>query len=925
MRRCLFLLSLLCACLPALADTVDYRVYGLTCERLENPVGLDVEVPVFGWKLQSGKRGTVQSAYQVLVATDEAALNETQADIWDSGKTPSGNSVNVPFGGEALQSSTTYYWKVRSWNGADEASAWSLTASFTTGILQPQDWGGAKWIAMEADKQITVPAVHAPLVNEAGEALEVTYRLPQFRKVFTVHENVKQALLYVTGLGQFDCYLNGVKAGDHFLDPGWTKYDKEALYEAFDVTEGLKSGDNVLGVMLGNGFYNVPKERYYKLVGSFGAPKMRLKLIVRYTDGTEESVASDASWHVTDSPVTFSSIYGGEDYDARLEQPGWRESAAFDDSRWQQAVEVAQDIALKAQVGNSLRVRRHVPAVMRFQNGQGEWIYDLGQNFSGIIRVRLKGESGQSVIFRPAELLHPDQSVNQNATGTPYYFKYTLKDGQEACWQPQFSYYGFRYVQVEGAVPQGEANPEQLPVIVDLEGLHTSNEAPQAGRFHCSKPMFNSIYNLIDWAVSSNMASVTTDCPHREKLGWQEQNHLMQYAMQYRYDMLPLYRKIMDDLAASQREDGAIPSIAPEYVRFADGFEDSPEWGSSFIISAWYLYLWYGDLRPVAKHYKAMKRYLDYLTVRAENHIVDYGLGDWFDIGPKAPGYAQLTAKGLTATAMYYYDTVLLGKMAALLGEREDEARFTALAADIKQAYNDTFFHADNCTYDRNSQTASALSLYLDLAAPQNREKVLQNLVDDIQGRGPALTAGDIGYRYVLCALEAGGRSDLIYDMNSKYDVPGYGWQLAHGATALTESWQAYDNVSNNHLMLGHFMEWLFGGVGGIKQEDGSTAFHDILINPQTVGDLTGAETSYESPYGRIRSEWRKTKERYTLLVEVPANCRATVCLPAFDIERIREYGVPVSQLEGITYCGQTESGTKWSVGSGTYLFEVKL
>ncbi len=942
----------------------ELRVYGLTCEQLESPVGIDSADPRLGWKLQSLGRGTLQTAYQILAATSPEALEEGSADLWDSGVVRSDNSIMVPYAGRELPSAAQCWWKVRVWDQKGERSEWSAPAGFVTGILRPEDWGGAKWIALEPDGKVTVPALHGLAIDQDEyNRTAQSHRLPQFRRVFPVGERLAQALLYVTGLGQFDCFLNGEKVGDHFLDPGWTKYDREALYVGFDVTQGLKAGQNVLGVMLGNGFYHIPPARYYKLIGSFGAPKMRLCLVLRYEDGTEETIVSDASWKATDSPITFSSIYGGEDYDATLEQSGWKSDPAFDDSRWESALEVEQDIVLKAQTQTPLKVRQVLPTVTRFRNEKGDWIYDLGQNASGIVRLSVQGEAGQSVTLRPAELLNADGTANQSATGSPYYFKYTLAGNHagegsenpagegsaqdEGCdpgnhsgshaperWQPQFTYYGFRYVQVEGAVPQGEDNPEGLPVIVSLEGLHTCNSAEEAGTFICSKPMFNSIYNLIDWAIRSNLSSVTTDCPHREKLGWQEQNHLMQYSMQYRYKILPLYRKIIDDLAASQREDGAVTSIAPEYVRFEAGFEDSPEWGSSFIISPWYLYLWYGDIRPISTHYPAMKKYVDYLTSRSENHIVAYGLGDWFDIGPNPPGRAQLTSLALTCTAMYYYDALILSRMAALLGEEADARTYSDLAVQIRRSYNDTFFSPETGSYDRGSQCANALSLYLDLPDPDFRGEVIESLVADIRGRDNALTAGDIGYRYVLRALEESGRSDIIFDMNSKYDVPGYGWQLAHGATALTESWQAYENVSNNHLMLGHLMEWLFGGLGGLRQSEGSVAFRDILIDPQIVGDVTSARTTYESPYGRITCEWSRTPTAYTLRVDVPANCRAVVCLPTDDPERITEYGAPVSSRGDITPLGTVPEGmlfgegrteaSRWAVGSGSYLFEVR-
>lgn len=491
-------------------------------------------------------------------------------------------------------------------------------------------------------------------------------------------------------------------------------------------------------------------------------------------------------------------------------------------------------------------------------------------------------------------------------------------------WQPQFTYYGFRYVEVKGAVPAGERNPRNLPVITELVGLHTSLSASQSGTFFCSNPLFNKIHNLIDWAMRSNMASVLTDCPHREKLGWVEQAYLMQYSLQYRYNMSRMYNKIIKDMYLSQTEQGMIPSIAPEYVRFKDGFEDTPEWGSAFIISSWYTYLWYGDDRSLKKYYPMMKKYMDYLASRANDNIIAYGLGDWFDIGPDVPGNSQLTSNGLTATATYYYNATIMQKIAHLLAQPDDVEKYGRLAVEIKESFNRSFFNSSTNTYDRNSQTANSIVLFMGLADETYKQSIINNLVCDIEKRNYSLTAGDIGYRYVLQALETNGLSELIYKMNCKYNVPGYGWQLAHGATALTESWQAFEFVSNNHFMLGHLMEWLYGGIGGIRQTEQSLAYKTIQIDPHVVGNITSASASYESPYGRICSEWKKKQEGFELKVSIPANSEAVILLPTRNIENITDYGVCLHQSKDIVFLGVESNKTKIKIGSGNYLFFVK-
>lgn len=888
-----------------------YSVYDLRCENADGmPIGVECDRPSLSWKINSDRRGTVQQAYQIAVA--ETKDKVTEGTVWNSGKVENRTTVNIRYDGATLKTATRYYWAVRSWNSRGECSGWSKPQAFITAI--DDNWGEAKWIALEKDGQRIVPAIHIVDVKKklGDDEKPGIYRLPQFANDVTVKKDVAQATAYVCGLGHFDFFIDGRKVGDHFLDPGWRKYDKEALYVGFDITQQMKQGKHSIRIMLGNGFYNVPRERYFKLLQSFGAPKMRMCIVVRYTDGTTEHIVSDKSWYAAESPITFSSIYGGESYDATHV------------TKWRKAVEVEQNIRLKAQIGTELKVRQAIPAVNLFKNAKGQWIYDLGQNFSGIVHLKVSGQRGKTVRLVPAELLKTDRSVNQRATGSPYYFEYTLSGDSIEEWQPQFTYYGFRYVQVEGAVPAGEVNPDSLPIINGLVGLHTTSGLHEAGTFECSNPLFNRTYELIDWAMRSNMASVLTDCPHREKLGWMEQYYLMQNSLMYRYDVRNIYAKTLDDMADSQSPSGAMPTIAPEYVRFDGGFEDTPEWGSAFIVSPWYIYKMYGDASLTKRHYAAMQRYMDYLASRADNHIIAYGLGDWFDIGPQKPGKAQLTSNGLTATATYYYDATLMAQMATLTGHYSDAERYASLAEDIKKAYNARFFASDKHTYENGSQTANAISLFMGLVPEGEEQAVLDNLIADIRNRGNALTAGDIGYRYVLKTLERYGCSDVIYDMNSRYDVPGYGWQLAHGATALTESWQAYDNVSNNHFMLGHIMEWFFGGLGGIRQSDESVAFNNIVIDPQVAGDLTSVRTTYESVNGRIACEWKHADDEYTLRMEIPANATATVVMPTGDPDNVTDYGCPAATAEGVKLKAINNGKTEWTVGSGTYLFKTK-
>jgi alpha-L-rhamnosidase len=519
-------------------------------------------------------------------------------------------------------------------------------------------------------------------------------------------------------------------------------------------------------------------------------------------------------------------------------------------------------------------------------------------------------------------LLKTDGSVTQKNIGSPSHFTYILKgDGLET-WRPKFFYTGFRYLQVKGAVPSGKENPSNASVIEDLKALHIRNAAEQVGKFSSSNELFNKTFSLIDWAIKSNMVSVFTDCPHREKLGWLEELHLMGSSVRYNYNAAPLFKKALQDMKNSQLASGLIPEIAPEYVKFewgGDMFRDSPEWGSSGILMPWYLYQWYGDKQAMADYYPMMQRYINYLGTKANNHILAQGLGDWYDLGTKPPGVSQLTPMGVTGTAIYYYDLKILEKTATLLGKKADAIAYAKLAVEVKNAFNHKFFDAKSNQYATGSQTANAMAVYMELVEEKHKNAVIENLVKDISGRKNSLTAGDIGYRYVLRVLEDAGKSDVIFDMNSRSDVPGYGMQLAKGATALTESWAALPTVSNNHFMLGHLMEWLYSGIGGIRQAENSIAFSHIKIEPEVVGDLTSADVRYNSPYGKISCKWAKTDRSFTLEVNIPVNTTATIYFPALP-----KYEISEEYHSTFTDAGIEAGKAKVAVGSGYYKFNLK-
>jgi len=901
--------------------TAQCRISTALCENKQNPLGVSLQELHFTWEITSTENNQYQTASELVIASSEEKLQKGIFDVYNPGMVKGPESVWVKCKGKPLSPAQTYFWKVRIWDKNNKASAWSTPQYFTTGLFTQKDWQNAQWIGYEElpDSMRVVPGLHFPAKELGNKALQRAV-VPLFRKQLTIARKVKKASLFITGLGQYEVSINGSKIGDAFMAPGWTFYDKTVLYNTYDVTREVITGKNAVGVIVGNGFHYINRERYYKMVDAFGMPKLLVRLKIEYQDGSVENVVSDQSWKTTASPVTFSSIYGGEDYDARLEQTGW-DLASFNDAGWKSVLPV------KAPKGILVPEQDHPVALMdsikvnRIQeSAPGVYLYDFGCNMSGIVQLKIKGKKGQTVELIPSELINKQGLANQSASGGPFYFSYTLKGDGEEIWQPRFTYYGFRYVTVKGAVPDSGKNTAAAPKIISLQLLHSRNSNPVNGSFECSNQLFNRIDTLIKWAIRSNMQSVITDCPHREKLSWLEEDHLMGPSIHYNYDIHGLYRKLVFDLIDAQYAEGFIPDIAPEFVHFGGGFLGSPEWGSSGVILPWLLYLWYGDIDIVEKAYPMMKKYAAYLESKSENHILSYGLGDWFDYGPQQPGESQLTPKGVTATAIYYYDVSLLQKMAGLLGKKTDAADFGRWATDIKKAFNNKFFNPKTNVYATGSQTSMAMPLCVGLVEEGNRKAVLQNLVDSVYAGNKALTAGDIGFHYLIAALDEGNASQLIFDMNNRDDVPGYGFQLKKGATALTESWPALENVSNNHLMLGHLMEWFYSALAGIGQEEGSVAYKHIKIRPQPVGDIRFAKGSFHSPYGWINTDWKKENDQFILNVHIPVNTTATVYLPASASSQVFVNG-KISDKGNGTF---KDGATQIKIGSGDWLLELR-
>ncbi len=755
-------------------------------------------------------------------------------------------------------------------------------------------------------------------LNGSSAQANKNYSSVLLRKEINVKPGLKRAVAFVCGLGHYEMSLNGAKVGKDLLAPGWTKYDKTCLYDTHDVTAQLKPGANAIGLFLGNGMYNVPGGRYSKFKVSFGPLRAIAQIRLEYNDGTTQTIGTDGSWQMAPGPVTFSDVFGGEDVDARLEPRGWKQTN-FTASDWTAPT-------LSDGPGGILRgLSVANPPIRAFETfkpvgtkvlNPHTTIYDFGQNAAIIPRLIVQGVAGAQVRLIPGETVKNDGSVDQTSSGGPSYWQYTLAGNGAETYFSSFQYRGCRYLQVEMSAPAGA----QLPVVQSLEIVAVHADSPPVGTFSSSNELFNRIHPLVRWAQRSNMMSVMTDCPHREKLGWLEEDHLNGPALRYNFDMSAMFSKMMNDMSDSQLDGGLIPNVAPDYVKWGGGdFYDSPEWSSAFLMVPWQQLEFNGDASLLKDHYPAMKRYVAYLGSRANDNIVSFGLSDWYDIGPGEPGYSKLTPKGLTATAFYFQDAVILAQTAKMLGLADEAKKYEQLAAQIRTAFNAHFFNAATNQYGSGSQAANSIPLVMGIADEANRAAILENLVKDVQQKG--LTAGDVGYRYLLRALADGGRSDVIYAMNNQSDKPGYGMQLARGATSLTEAWDAHASSSQNHFMLGQINEWFYHDLAGIQCDPTGPGFQKIIIKPAVVGDLTQAQATYNSPYGPITSHWKRLDGELTLDISIPANTTATVYVPATNAASVIENGKAAGQSTGVKFLRIENKSAVYAVGSGAYSF----
>ena len=735
------------------------------------------------------------------------------------------------------------------------------------------DFGKAQWIGAITLKDARLPVgrnftgakLKEPAVKEAWAAVDtLAYRSIYLKRDITLKGKVRQATAYICGLGFYELSINSWKIGDSEFAPLWSDYDKSVFYNTYDVTEWLMTRQEMhtnrlyphcdLQVLLGNGFYCEPGLRYAKMKIAFGPPTLLFRLHIVYEDGTEESVVSDDQWQWAQSPITFNSIYGGEDYDARLEEPTPNPSTR--EGSWLPVViQEAPKGVLRKQIAEPVKIMERF-GVKDTVRKDSVLVFDMGQNLSGFPEITVEGKRGQCLKLTPGETLTPDGLVNQKQTGRPHYYTYILKGGKNdgkgrtEVWHPRFSYYGYRYLQVEG----------DIEVLKKVESCFVYNSAEKTGAFECSNPLLNDAYRLIDRAIRSNWQAVWTDCPHREKLGWLEQDWLNGEGLLANYDCRSMIEQTMQNIADAQFENGALPEIAPNLCVFegswAPPFLESPEWGGAFIALPFLYRDYYGDDKIIARYLPMMKRYVDYLATQDSAYILKQGLGDWYDYGPNRAGFAQNTPMPLVSTAHYYWWNRLMG-----------EAR----ADSIREAFIKEFYHPETHLVGTGSQCAQAIALEMGLVPESDRQAVLDSLISDIHRHGDRLTTGDVGNRYLFNALIHNGQQELLYKMLNHYDVPGYGYQIKLGHTTLTEQWNPEHGASMNHFMMGHLNNLLVPYILGIWRENGET-----VIAPHPIGDLTWCKGESHG----ISVSWYYEGDTFVVSVDIPDDQQATVLLP---------------------------------------------
>ena len=907
--------SLIGLSLPILAPVTllaQLTVTGLRVEYLTNPLGIDVVQPRLSWRIASARRNTMQAAYQIQVAGSETSLAGRANLLWDSGKVISDTSVFVEYRGPAAVSRTRYYWRVRVWDTNGSASPWSAAAFWETGLLQPADWT-AQWIGPPPTAADSLPSPS-----------------PLLRRAFRVPEPVRSARLYVTSLGLYEVYLNGQRVGNELFTPGWTSYRRRLQYQTYDVTQLVRPGANVVGAMLGDGWYRGQ-------LGFFGQRNLygrrlglRAQLEIRYESGRAERIVSDTGWKTTTGPVLTSDIYGGETYDARRELSGWA-SAPFDDHGWVPIALVdPPPAALVASLSPPVRRVRELRPVSIRRAPSGEMLFDLGQNFTGWARLNVSGSPGTTVTLRFGEVL--DRAGNlytANLRAAAQTDRYTLSGKSREVYEPHFTFHGFRYVAVQG-----------LPAPADsttITGIAVSSDLAQTGSFVTSDSLLNQLQRNIVWGQRSNFLDVPTDCPQRdERLGWTGDAQVFARTAAFNMDVNGFFAKWLGDVAADQDASGSVPWVIPnplggDSVRFAG----TAGWSDVAVIIPWTMYLTYGDRRLLERQYPSMRAWVDYARRRAGPDLIwrpGWQFGDWLALHSDDPSYpGATTGTDLIATAFLAHSTDLVARTASVLGRTEEASTYRARFQTIRDAFRREFVSSTG-RVGENTQTAYALAIAFDLLPDSLVSTAAERLARDVVSRGHHLTTGFLGTPYLLHVLNATGHLGDAFALLTQRTYPSWLYPITRGATTMWERWDGIRPDSSfedpgmnsfNHYAFGAVGDWMYQNIGGIDVDPAAPGYRHSRIAPRPGAGLTSASASLETAYGTLQSAWRLDGERFTLDVTVPANTTAAVTLWNARLDQVREGGAGLTARDGIRAARQRRPDVVVDVGSGRYSFAV--
>lgn len=899
-------------------NTSKLAVKNLRCEYLHDPLGIDVTNPRLSWEITSPERGVMQIFYRVLVASSSDMLQKDSGDLWDSGKRRSDSAVGIQYAGKPLQSRMDCYWKVKIWTNKGEEIE-SDPAHWSMGLLKPGDWS-AKWTGLDST-----------FVWEGPHAKHTRLSARYFRKEFNTDKKIKKAVVYISGLGIYQLYINGEKIGDAELSPDPTQYNKRVFYNTYDVTDAIQKGDNAIGTILGNGrFFTM---RWGEGTGippimNFGYPKMLLQLEITYNDGSVQKVVSDPTWKVTaNGPVVANNEYDGEVYDATKEMPGWSESD-FDDSQWLKAqlVEAPQG-QVEAQMDPLIKVMDTVKPKSVFQIAPGKYIVDMGQNLVGWAEIKIDdGKQGDTVTMRFAERINPDSTLyTANLRGAEATDHYIMKEGKQE-WEPHFTYHGFRYIQVTGY--------PGTPETSDFVGKAVYDNLPTTGHFETSNKVINQVYQNAYWGIRGNYRGMPTDCPQRdERMGWLGDRAVGSYGESFIFDNNKLYAKWLQDIEDAQREDGSIPDVAPTYWKI---YSDNMTWPGAYVIIANMLYHQFGNLKPIEEHYASMKKWLSYMK---DKYMQDYILtkdtyGDWC-MPPKDPNLIhsklpeRMTAGDFLGTSFYYRMLQLMEHFAALLHKPDDKKQFSELAANIKKAFNEKYLNPNN-SYSNNTATANIFALAYDLAPDSIRDKVFQHIVsttmNDFNGH---ISTGLVGGQWLMRTLTNYGRPDIAYKLATNTTYPSWGYMVKEGATTIWELWNGNTanpamNSGNHVMLLGDLIVWFYEDLAGIKSDSTQVGFKKIIMKPTVVEGLDHVKASYHSVHGLVKSEWKTNENNFDWEITIPANTTAKIFVPAKNVDNITESGKDVNNAESVKFIKMANGKAVFEIGSGNYHFVSK-